>query len=271
MRKFLLITLVALMWGTAADGQEILANVKINHQKLQIAEAKVFKTLETELNNLVNNTKWTEDVFLPEERLKMNFQLTIKEELSATSFSAELAVSATRPVYNSNYETLLFSHNDRDVTFTYEEFQALEFTKNSFTSNLTSIFAFYIHIALGLDYDSFSSLGGETHFQGAQEVVSNVPPNVASSAKGWRALDGRGNRNRFWLVENLLNPRVAAFRKAFYSYHRKSLDIMAADPAKARGVMQLALTEINLVNDNYPNSMILAEFLQAKRETCSEL
>ena len=205
--------------------QELNCSVKVNAQKRQLVDPKVYETLEQTIREFMNSTKWTDDFFQTEERINCNILLTIQEELSATSFSADLAIQASRPVFNSDYETAILNHIDKEVTFSYEEFQPLIFSRNTYNDNLSAVLSFYAYVILGLDYDSFSLFGGEPYLQAAQEIINNVPSSAAAANKGWRSVDG--NRNRFWIAENLLSPRIREFRETWYQYHRHGLDMGA--------------------------------------------
>ncbi len=268
MRK--LITILAFllimpeMWA-----QELNATVKINIQKLQTVDPRVFETLEQSVREFLSSQKWTDDVYEQEERINCNILLTIQEERSPTEFKAELAIQASRPIYNSSEETVLFNHIDRDVTFSYEQFQPLIFSRNSYNDNLSHVLSFYAYVILGMDYDSFAPFGGDRYFQVAQEILNNVPQNAAAANPGWRSLDG--NRNRFWMIENILSPRVRPFRQAMYDYHRQALDVMADDVAKGREVIVEALAKIAEVNQAYPNSMIVQMFNNTKSQEIVEI
>lgn len=242
--------------------QELNANVNINTPTLQTADPKVFEDLEQNLENFLNSQRWTDDEFLQEERILVNISLTITEEFSATSFKAELAIQSVRPVYGTNYESQIFLHNDRDVTFGYEPFQPIEFSENNFTDNLSQIISFYAYIVIGMDYDSFSPFGGEPYFQRASDLLNAVPSSVAASNPGWRSLDG--NRNRYWLIENLLSPRVRPLRQAMYDYHRQGLDLMHKDVVAGRAIIAQSLEDVNTVNQTYPNAMMVQTFSNAK-------
>ncbi|MEY3052888.1 MAG: hypothetical protein RLY31_2673 [Bacteroidota bacterium] len=258
-----------LSWLGALPAQELLVNITINTPKLQTADPKVFETLKTSAQEFMNNQKWTNDVYEQEERIRVDIVMTISKELSANTFEAEVSLQSTRPVYKSTYETPLFKHQDKNVVFTYEQFQPLEFSQTTYLNNLTSVLGFYAYIVLGLDYDSFSPFGGEPFFQAAQDIVNRIPPNVASSVPGWRSVEG--NRNRYWLIENLLSPRVRPFRQSFYDYHRQGLDVMYTDVALGRAVMTQALDKLNDVNKSYPNSMILQVFANSKSDEIIEI
>ncbi len=268
MKKYLLL-FALLIVGKFAQAQELEFEVTINTPKLQTTDPKVFESLRESMLNFLNNQKWTKDVFDPKERIKCNIQMTIKEELSQNTFSADFAIQSVRPVYGSTYETPLLSHVDKDFTFQYEQFQPLEFTKNAYSDNLTAFLSFYIYIILGLDYDSFSLYGGETYFQTANDILTTIPPSAASAFPGWRSLDG--NRNRYWIIENMLSPKFRNYRQAMYDYHRQSLDIMNTDTNTGRAIMLQALESVQQVNRSYPNSMVIQMFANAKSQEVIEI
>jgi len=162
-----------------------------------------------------------------------------------------------------NLETALLTHVDGDVTFRYEQYQPLEFSENNFNDNLTSIIGFYMYVILGLDYDSFEPLGGEEYFQKAQNIINTIPSNVASGNPGWRPKDG--NRNRYWILENILNPRAKELRYAVYDYHLRGLDMMPKNIELGRANILKAMKTVKKVGDALPNSMIIQMFFNAKR------
>lgn len=268
MKKWLVLTILSFFIGTT-QAQELRVNVTINTPKLQTADPKVFETLKTSVEEFMNNQKWTNDAFEQEERIKMDIVITISKELSANTFEAELSLQSIRPVFNSTYETPMFKHQDKSVVFTYEQFQPLEFSQTTYLNNLTSVLGYYAYIVIGMDYDSFSPFGGEPYFQAAQDIVNRIPPNVASSVPGWRSVEN--NRNRYWLIENLLSPRVRPFRQAIYDYHRQGLDMMYQDVAVGRAVMTQAVEKLGDVNRSYPNSMILQVFANTKSDEIIEI
>jgi hypothetical protein len=267
--KYLTILFLSFFSSLSLVAQELEVKVTINTPKLQTADPKVFETLKTSIEEFMNNQKWTTEVFEQEERIKMDIVMTISKELSANTFEAEVSLQSIRPVFGSTYETPLFKHQDKDVVFTYEQFQPLEFSQTSYLNNLTSVLGFYAYVAIGMDYDSFAPFGGEAYFQAAQDVVNRIPPNVASSVPGWRSTDG--NRNRYWLAENLLSPRVRAFRQGVYDYHRQGLDVMHQDALTGRALMTSAIESLADVNKNYPNAMILQVFANTKSDEIIEI
>ncbi len=261
MKRYILL-FVLIIFCKLGSAQELDFTVNINTPKLQTTDPKVFESLKESMLNFLNNQKWTDDSFDPKERIKCNIQMTIKDELSSNSFSADFAIQAVRPVFGSTYETPLLSHVDKDFNFTYEQFQPMNFTKNSFSDNLTAFLSFYVYVILGMDYDSYSLYGGESYLQTANDILTTIPPNAASAYPGWRSLDG--NRNRYWIIENLLSPKIRDFRQAMYDYHRQSLDLMSEDVETGRAIMMQALETISKVNRSYPRSMIIQMFTNAK-------
>jgi len=272
MKKYFLLLFVFALFSSQLIAQELLVQVKVNSQRASQTDQKVFQSLETAIEEFFNNTKWTEDEYEQEERIKCSFQLTINTDDGSNNFAAQMAVQASRPIYGSNYETSLLTHNDPDVNFSYEQFQPLQYTPNSFADNLTAILSFYAYVILGLDYDSFSSMGGDKYFQVAQDIITTVPANVQQSAGGWSSVGGSSNnRNRYWIIENLQNPRVIPFRQAMYNYHRQSLDIMGADVEGGKVNMLKAIEEVGKVNKSYPGAMITQMFTNAKSQEIIEI
>jgi hypothetical protein len=261
--------LLFLAFGASAAAQELEVKVTINTPKLQTADPAVFGTLKTAIEEFMNNQKWTNEVVEQTERIKMDIVMTISKELSATSFEAELSLQSIRPIFGSTYESPMLKHQDKEVIFSYQQFQPLEYSQSVFMDNLTSILAFYAYMALGMDFDSFALFGGEPYYQMAQDIVNRIPPSISTSAPGWRSVDGA--RNRYWLVESVLAPRSRAFRQTIYDYHRQGLDVMHKDMSAGRAVMTGAIETLADVNRNYPNAMILQVFANTKSDEIIEI
>lgn len=272
LRQFLLASLFlsACFSNIYAQG-ELNATVRVSTPQLQRNDRRVFDQMEVALRDFLNNTKWTQDAFEQDERIEVNFIFTIKTEMDNNIFEAELAVQATRPVYGSGYKTALISHLDKDVIFTYEQNQPIEFLPDvADNQNLPAMLAFYVYVILGLDYDSFSLYGGDPHFLTAQQLVTNIQ-NSSNNAGGWRPADGGKNRNRYWIIENLLNPRVKPMRAALYNYYRNGLDVFTSNMEQGRSVILQALEDIDKVSIAYFNSMIVQMFANAKRDELVEM
>jgi len=261
MQKILsLIALVAFAFGLQA--QELRVDVTINAPKNQTADPALYTTLENALEEFLNETRWTEDLYKENERIEVTMQINIQEELSANSFNAEMFIQAVRPIYGSRHSTALLEHADPNFTFSYTQFQPLQFTENSFSSNLVSFMTFYVYTILGLDYDSFEVEGGTPYFQIAQDIINAVPSGTDDS--GWSPIGGV--RNRYWMVESILSPRAGNYRKAIYEYHRLGLDLMSGQPEVARQNISGAIQKLKTFNQDYVNAMSVQMFANAKRD-----
>ena len=261
--------LVLIFISVDLQGQEFNIDVTVNAPSLTTADPRTLTALETAIEEFYNDRKWTSDEFENEERIEGSIQFNITADLSASSFTADMYISTGRPVYNSTYSSPLINHVDRNISFTYNDGEPLRDNSSQFTDNLSSILTFYAYVILGFDYDTFSRLGGEDHFRTANNILANIPPSVSSSDRNWSSLGG--DRNRFWLMENVLNTRVEKMRVAMYDYHRKGLDRIEADVNTGKAIMFSAIKEVAAVNDGYPNSMIIQMFSNSKRAEILEV
>jgi hypothetical protein len=222
--------------------------------------------LQSQLTNLLNNRKWTTDAFQVAERIECSFLLNIEKVVETNVYQASLTVQAARPVFNSTYQTALINFQDGDVSFRYVEFQPIEFNENRIqgtdplASNLTAVIAYYVYMILGLDYNSFSPKGGDPFFQKALNIVNNAPENRGIA--GWKAFDGQ--RNRYWLSENLMNTRYNVVHDVMYTYYRQGLDNMYENEADGRRAILNALKQLKNFNDQNQNTMVLQFFMQGK-------
>lgn len=247
--------------------QELNARVTVNSSRIGTTVNKnAFQTLQTALTTFLNTRKWSKDVFLPNERIACTFFLNLAPTDDVNVYSASLTIQAARPVYNSAYLSPLINFQDEDIIFKYLEFQQLEFNENrvagtdALVSNLTALFAYYANMILAFDYDSFSPRGGDPYFLKAQEIVNNAPESRGIS--GWKAFDGQ--RNRYWLVENMTNSRYAIMHDVYYGYYRQSLDKMVEDENAARAQMLNVLNLLAGFNADNRNTMINQFFFQGK-------
>lgn len=249
-------------------GQEFKCNVNINKPKLQNTDPKVFDNLKVTIENFMNSQKWTDDVFDNDERININISLTISGENGSNGFKSELSIQATRPVYGSNYETPILSHLDKQFTFSYEQFQPIQYTKNQYIDNLTSMLSFYAYFILGLDYDSFAPYGGDLYFQTAQEIY-NTLPKALQDDDGWaQKID---LKNRFWMLESTLNPKCRNFRQAMYDYHRQGLDLMSSNAEVGRKNIAKAMDLVDQTYQSYPQAMIIQMFANSKGNEIVEI
>lgn len=261
MKRYLLFFVVLLISQSLVNAQELRCNISISSQKIQGANKQVFETMQSDLYEFMNNRKWTDQKFAMDERIECNFFINLDEQISADEFKGSIQVQARRPVFGSSYETVLLNIKDNDFHAKYVEYQTLEFNETSNKDNLTNILAFYAYVVLGMDYDSFTSEGGTEFFQKAQSIVNN---SQNAREKGWKAFESE--RNRYWLVENILNKSYAGFRGCTYQYHRQGLDLMADKAPEGRAAIAESLKSIQKVFRSRPSLYILQVFFDAKSD-----
>jgi hypothetical protein len=257
MHRIFILILVIISFGARA--QELNCSVTINATQIPTSERGVFKDMKNAVEQFMNGRKWTNDTYKTHEKINCNLLITITKMPAIGSFSASVQVRSSRPVYNSGYSSLMFNFADRDWEFEYIESMPLEYNDNTFTSNLTSMLAVYAYLIIGIDYDSFSELGGTPFYQRALNVVNNAQQ---SNMAGWQAQGS--NRNRYWIVENLNNPQMTDLRKAIYAYHRLGLDTFESAPDKSREAILKGLRDIKKIRDINPNAVLIISFFDAK-------
>lgn len=249
-----------ILFASPTIAQELNANVQVQAPQVANVDKRIFETMSTSIREFVNNTKWTSDQYKTQEKIECTILITINKAISISEFEGTIQIEGSRPVYKSTYNTTVFNTNDKDFAFKYVENQPFEFNDNTYSNNLTSIVSFYAYMILGYDYDSYSLSGGLPYFQKAQNVV-----NVAATGggKGWKATDD--TKNRYWLVENMLNTAYKPMHEAMYQYHIKGLDILQNNPEAARKAMTGAIELQRSVAKNFPALFGLQQFFNAKR------
>lgn len=257
--KIIAVLLMLLPLGLFA--QDLNCDVIINADQIQTSDRRVFQDMETAIENFMNGRDWTPDEFKVEERIKCSISINLVSMPSIGTFTATVQIRSSRPVYNTNYESIILNFADRDWNFDYVESMPLEFNQNSYTSNLTSMLAFYAYVILGMDYDTFSELSGDPFFQIAQVIVNNA---AQSGFPGWSGLES--TRNRFSLIEDLTNQQMQGLRTGLYAYHRQGLDIFEEKPEEAQKNVIKVLQEVKKIKSRYPGSIFVISFFDAKTD-----
>lgn len=258
MRKISFI--LALVSVFTLNAQELNCNVVVNAQRTGNETLQVYKTLERQITEFINNTQWTNKNYKQQEKINCSMFINIQENNNDT-FDATLQIQSSRPVFDSSYTTPVYNYNDQNFTFTYLQFQNFVYNPNQFESNLVSILAFHVYMILGLDADTFSKNGGSEYYRQAQ-IIMNY--SQQSNAKGWRLEDGR--QTRFALVTDILSPTYKEFREVMFDYHFNGLDIMSKDTAKAKKNIAGFLNGLNALNQRRPNSFLMRVLFDAKAE-----
>lgn len=259
---FLIITLMMIMSPSHVlqASEEFNAEVRVDNNQVESGRSEIFDNMEERIEEFINNQSWTDLQIQRDERIDCSFSFTITEwNRDEDEFEANLQVQAVRPVYESGYNTTLINHLDEEVEFNFGPAHRLEFAQGSHLSELGSVIAYYLFYTMGLEFDANSEFGGTPYFRMAENVVNSAQ---ASQAPGWSA--HQDDRNRHGLVHTLLRDRNREFREAWYIYHRKGLDYMAADPEEGRGNITRALKTLNEFHSSNPNTYIQRMFFRAK-------
>lgn len=266
MSKRVIIFLSLLVFFIRSYSQELNCKVVVNSDRVQTTEKGIFHDMEVAFSQFMNNTRWTNDAFSQVERIACNLNITIESMPSIGSFNATVQVQSARPVYDTNYETLVLNFADRDWQFEYTESMPLEYSDNTYNNNLVSMLSYYAYVIIGFDYDTFGNLSGDPFFAKAQNIVTLAQP---SNRVGWQPFEN--NRNRYWLIENLTNQQMKNIREALYDYHRLGLDKFITHPDDARTEVLDVLKEIKKVKDIKPNAILIIAFFDAKSDEITHI
>lgn len=261
LKRLLIVSFIFLM-TKGLWSQEFLCNVQVQSKEIAGVDKSVFDEMKKAVFEFMNNRKWSNLNFLISERIECTMIFTITDaQQGGDEFKANLNIVLQRPIYGTDYNSVILNMIDGDVAFQYVPSQNMEFIDNTFTDNLTSILAFYAYIMIGLDQDSYSLYGGTPYYEKAMAVVSTAQN---SRFKGWQAFEG--NKNRYHLAENLLNSAYQSLRKFEYDYHRKGLDIMSKNVEGGREAIAASLPLLKQVYDKRPGLYLFQLILEAKRD-----
>ncbi len=263
MRKLVLILFLIL--GISSFSQELNCEIIVNAEQTGNENLPVFKTLEKQLKEFINNTKWTNKTFTPQERINCSMVINVTAN-NNDSFVASIQIQSSRPVFNSTFVTPVYNYNDPDFSFRYVEYQDLIFNKNQFESNLVSVLSFHIYMILGIDADTFALNGGEDYYKQAENIRNY---SQQESFKGWNLADGR--QTRYILISNILSPTYKEYRSALYSYHLEGLDKMHENPKLAKEKIASTFDQLKQMNSRRPNSFLLRTFFDAKSDEIEQI
>ena len=263
LRYILVFLLVAVIHGVQA--QELKCNVTINSDQVEGSNKSVFNTLQQSIQEFVNNSQWTNLTFQDKERIECNMLIVVKQ-VQDNMYVCEFTCQSRRPVYGTTYTTPILNFKDNNFAFTYQEFDRLDFQQHTFTSNLTALIAYYCYLIIGHDMDSFSRLGGTPYFQICEDIVNAAQSASLESTEqsGWKAFDS--NRNRYALINNLMDEAFKEYRQYFYDYHRYGLDEMINNVANGRSRIASGIEILDKANKARPATYVINAFLDAKSD-----
>ena len=242
-------------------GQELNCVVKLDYSQIQAVNPTIYAQIEQNLTLFMNETLWTKDEFAIEERIHCYFNIDITQQSGLNSFSATASISALRPIYGTDYESSTIVIFDKEFNFIYNEGDDIIFNESGFNTNLVSMLSFYAYYIIGLDYDSFSLLGGSEHFEKSRNIL-NIAQNL--SAPGWS--QDEGTNNRYWLLDNMLNPQFETFRSGTYRYYRLAFDKFTEDPVAAQNLILETIEDIRAIRELAPASYLIKTYFQARQK-----
>ena len=258
--SFLSVLLIFLL-PPFARGQELNCKVQVLTPQIQ-GDKHIYETLQKSLFEFLTNTHWTKDNFKSDERIDCTFILTISSR-ATDDFTGSLQIQSSRPIYKTSYNAVMFNYNDPDILFHYVEYQPLDFSETAYLSGLTSILAFYAYMIIGLDYDTYSINGGTPFYQKALAVVNMAQGD--QTVKGWQPYDNP-TKNRYWMVNNALDPVYGPIRECNYKYHRQGLDLMTTNKDLAKTNLSDCLGLLQKTYKDRPSSFSLQLFFNAKAD-----
>lgn len=262
MIKKILLSLLLILFARGAFAQEFLCNVQIQFQQVAGVDPSVFDAMEKSIFEFMNNRKWSQFNMGVQERIECTMIFTIENaRQGGDEFAAKLNLVLQRPIFGTDYNSVVINLVDDNVNFKYVPYQSMDYSDNAFNDNLTQILAYYAYLMLGLDFDTYSLEGGTQFYEKAMAVVQTAQ---SSNFKGWQAFEGP--KTRYGLVENLLNTSYNNIRKVLYEYHRKGLDVMAENMENGRTVITNSLGDLKSVYDKRPNLYLFQVVLEAKRQ-----
>jgi hypothetical protein len=262
MRKCLIALIFIFLQGMAfAQQGELNCTVTIDAESIESSEKKdVMDQLKAAILEFMNNRRWTTDEFKPEERINCNIIITLTGVSGQSLYEATAMITSTRPLYNTNKETMILKFLDRKFNFEYVEGSAIYYAENTFNGNLTAMLSYYAYLILAMDYDSFGKMGGTKYYEKARDIANIAQ---SSQAVGWDQLETNG---RYSLIQNLTNTQFAPFREGLYIYHRLAMDKFLTDAEQSRKEIVTVLDKIKTVYNLNPTSVVIKNFFNAKAE-----
>ena len=263
--RYIAIFLVSLIGIASLHAQEINCTVTINSDQIEGSNKQVFGTLKTAIEEYMNQNRWTNMTFAEQEKIECSMMLVVKA-VADNMYSCEMTLQSRRPVYGTTYTTSLLNFVDRNFNFTYQEFDRIEYQQNQFTTNLTAMLAYFCYLIIGHDMDSYQRLGGTPFFEQCENIVNACQSASMdnSEQKGWLAFDS--NRNRYALINNLLDEAFKKYRNYYYEYHRLGLDEMSGNVANGRARIAEGISVLKEAYRARPATYVINTFLDAKAD-----
>ena len=111
---------------TQIFSQELNCSVIVNATQTGNENLQIFKTLENQISEFINNSNWTNNSFTNKQRINCSMIVNINS-FDNDVFSGTIQVQSSRPIFNSSYESPIYNYIDKDFSFRYQEFQNFVF------------------------------------------------------------------------------------------------------------------------------------------------
>jgi len=242
----------------------------INKDKLSVTKINKFqdKNLVSEsesvnqgdvIASIINNHVW----YLATEVTPEDIKVIERGKAVEIIIDKETIKAKLEDFYKGEDEKFvgLFSIEDENFDFTYAENEPLLFTENTFGTNLTAVLAYYAYVIIGLDADSYSNLGGNPFFKKAEKITNLAQ---STSETGWKAFES--SKNRYALINNLIDESLRPYRSFFYQYHRFALDEMHVSIEKSRALIDEGMPTLLSAYKARPSAILLQVFTETKAD-----
>ena len=264
MRKLMFLLIMCVLTSTGW-GQELACRVTVSTKNMQGAGATtvdkaIFNALEQNLSSFINDRKWTNYNYKPEEKIDCSILINIEKANGNDIYEGTLTANLSRPVFNSVYYSPVFSYVDNYISFRYNANQSFEYDENSYLWTITSLAAFYSNLFLGLIYDTYAMNGGTAFYNKCMNIINTAPSNES----GWSNSSSKERKNRYWLLESYTNPSNENVRKFLYNYHRNGMDVLSQNTTNGLKVITESIETLQQVYVKNPNIVSISLICMAK-------
>ena len=261
-RRYTIATLFLLANAFLASAQELNAKVVINTAQLANTNTEACETFREKAEEFLNSKQWTTVKYDEVERITCTFNITVnKYSAQDGAFECTLLLNTSRPVWGSSYTTPLYNTRDQHFHFKFDPADQLEYNPENLDNQLIALLAYYAHIIIGMDMDTFAPLGGTTVLQTAEDIVSKAQ-NLGYS--GWSAFNE--SNNRFALLNDYMDGSMEAIRQMNYTYHRQGLDNLCDSTEKAHKALVESIELLDQARQARSMSNVPQLFTEYKKE-----
>ncbi|MEE0118993.1 MAG: DUF4835 family protein [Bacteroidaceae bacterium] len=247
---------------SCAMSQELNAKVVINTAQIGNTNTEACETFREKVQEFLNTKQWTAVKYNEVERIDCTFNITInKYSAQDGAFECTLLLNSSRPVWGSSYTSSLYNTRDQHFNFKFDPADQLEYNPDNLDNQLMALLAYYAHVLIGMDMDTFAPLGGTPVLQTAEDIVSKAE-NLGYS--GWSAFNE--SNNRFALLNDYMDGSMEAMRQLNYVYHRQGLDQLCDSTEKAHTAMVESMELLDQARQARTMSNVPQLFTEYKKE-----